>query len=136
MAISDGKSDMRLVSELPAPVAMMRRGLALDEGWGRARSTSSSSPTRAAAAWPTAAARRAPGRTSTAPSSLSVDKKLGPRVACRERPRPAAGPRRLRAQLEEVLRPDVDSAPEFRLANLIAQRRARALLAHVDDLFA
>jgi hypothetical protein len=35
-----------------------------------------------------------------------------------------------------VLAFDVDSAPEFRLANLIAQRRARALLANVDDLFA
>ena len=35
LAISDGKSDMQLVSELPAPVAMMRRGLALDESFGQ-----------------------------------------------------------------------------------------------------
>jgi predicted anti-sigma-YlaC factor YlaD len=40
------------------------------------------------------------------------------------------------AELRRILAFDVDSAPEHRLANLVAQRRARALLAHVDDLFA
>jgi predicted anti-sigma-YlaC factor YlaD len=40
------------------------------------------------------------------------------------------------AELRRVIAFDADSAPEFRLANLLAQRRARALLAHVDDLFA
>ena len=38
--------------------------------------------------------------------------------------------------LREVLAADVDAAPEFRLANVLAQRRARALLDHADDLFA
>jgi predicted anti-sigma-YlaC factor YlaD len=38
--------------------------------------------------------------------------------------------------LKEVLAFDVDSAPPYRLANILAQRRARALLDHVDDLFA
>jgi predicted anti-sigma-YlaC factor YlaD len=38
--------------------------------------------------------------------------------------------------LRQVLAFDVDSAPRYRLANVLAQRRARALLGHVDDLFA
>jgi predicted anti-sigma-YlaC factor YlaD len=38
--------------------------------------------------------------------------------------------------LQQVLAADVDAAPQFRLANVLAQRRARALLAHADDLFA
>jgi predicted anti-sigma-YlaC factor YlaD len=39
------------------------------------------------------------------------------------------------AALEEVLRADVDAAPRFRLVNTLAQRRARLLLDHADDLF-
>ena len=33
LAISNGKEDMGLVAELPAPEALMRRALELDEGW-------------------------------------------------------------------------------------------------------
>lgn len=44
-----------------------------------------------------------------------------------------------RAEFEQLLNQavafDVDAHPEHRLANLIAQRRARWLLAHADDLF-
>jgi predicted anti-sigma-YlaC factor YlaD len=39
------------------------------------------------------------------------------------------------ATLEEVLAADLEAAPRFRLANTLAQRRARLLLDHVDDLF-
>jgi predicted anti-sigma-YlaC factor YlaD len=37
--------------------------------------------------------------------------------------------------LKEAVAFDADSVPEHRLANLIAQKRARWLLAHADDLF-
>lgn len=37
--------------------------------------------------------------------------------------------------LEEALSIDVDARPEWRLANLVMQRRARWLLAHTDDVF-
>ncbi|MDW8245133.1 MAG: TRAP transporter TatT component family protein [Sandaracinaceae bacterium] len=40
-----------------------------------------------------------------------------------------------RSLLEEVLRFDVDSKPEHRLPNLLAQRRARRYLAEIDNLF-
>lgn len=39
------------------------------------------------------------------------------------------------ALLNEAVAFDADSVPEHRLANLIAQKRARWLLAHADDLF-
>jgi predicted anti-sigma-YlaC factor YlaD len=38
--------------------------------------------------------------------------------------------------LDKALAIDVDRAPSRRLANILAQRRARWLLAHADDLFA
>jgi len=37
--------------------------------------------------------------------------------------------------LQQALAVDADGRPEMRLANLVAQRRARWLLARVDDLF-
>jgi predicted anti-sigma-YlaC factor YlaD len=37
--------------------------------------------------------------------------------------------------LERALRIDPDQHPETRLANLIAQRRARWMLGRIDDLF-
>jgi predicted anti-sigma-YlaC factor YlaD len=37
--------------------------------------------------------------------------------------------------LDKVLAFDVDEEPLFRLVNLISQRRARFLKAHVDDYF-
>ncbi len=37
--------------------------------------------------------------------------------------------------LEEVLRADAGAVPRYRLANILAQRRARALLDHADELF-
>ena len=37
--------------------------------------------------------------------------------------------------LKKALAIDSGAAPELRLANTLAQRRARRLLAHVDDYF-
>jgi predicted anti-sigma-YlaC factor YlaD len=39
------------------------------------------------------------------------------------------------SELEAVLKADLDAAPRLRLANTLAQRRARQLLDHADDLF-
>ncbi len=137
LAISDGKSDMQLVSELPAPVAMMRRGLALDETFGQGAFheffiTYEGGRSVAEGGGP-AVARKHFERA----MELSGGKKVGPRVAwaeaalVQEQDRAA-----FEAELREVLAFDVDSAPQYRLANLIAQQRARVLLARVDDLFA
>jgi hypothetical protein len=136
LAIANGKGDMALVAELPVPIAIMERALALDEKWGQgalheyfisldaARSEAEGGgPARARAHLERAL-------------ELSMNKKLGPRVAyaegilVKEQDRAA-----FERELEEVLRADPDQAPEHRLANILAQRRARALLDHVEDLF-
>ena len=44
-------------------------------------------------------------------------------------------PKEFDALLQRALAFDVDSAPPFRMANLVAQKRARWLLSIKDDLF-
>jgi len=137
LAISNGKSDMTLVSQLPAPVAMMRRGMVLDESFDHG-------------AFPEFFVTYEGGRTAADGGGadaarayldralyLSGGKRLGVRVSyaesvlVRQQNRPE-----FERVLREVLAADVNAAPEFRLANVLAQRRARALLDHADDLFA
>ena len=137
LAIANGKGDMQLVAELPAPVAMMRRGLALDEAfdggafheffvtWDGSRSEAEGGGVAKARAHLDRALE------------LSGGKKLGVLVNWAET---VLVQKQDRAEfvrtLERVLAFDVDSAPQYRLANVLAQRRARALLDHADDLFA
>jgi predicted anti-sigma-YlaC factor YlaD len=137
MAISDSKSDMELVSQLPAPVAMMRRGLALDEGFDRGAFheffVTYDGGRSAADGGGAEVARRHLERA----LALSDGKKLGVRVSWAETVLVQQQDRSAyEAELRRVIDFDVDSAPQYRLANILAQRRARALLAHVDDLFA
>ena len=136
LAISNGKSDMKLVSELPAPVAMMRRGMALDDSFDQGAFQEffvtyegGRSPADGGGA---AVARAYLDRA----LQLSGGKKLGALVGYAES---ALVQQQNRTEFERVLRQvlaaDVNAAPEFRLANILAQRRARALLDHADDLF-
>ncbi len=136
LAIVNGKGDMGLVAELPVPVAMMERALALDETFGDGAIHEffiSYDATRSAAEG--GGADRARGHLERA-LALSLNKKLGPHVAWAEG---VLVKRQDRAEftrvLEEVLRADPDLEPKHRLANILAQRRARALLDHADDLF-
>jgi predicted anti-sigma-YlaC factor YlaD len=136
LAIANGKGDMSLVSELPVPVAMMDRALALDEAWGEGAIHEffvALDGTR------TAAEGGGPARAKAhldRALALSMNKKLGPRVAYAEgvlvQQQDRAGFTRL---LEEVLRADPAEVPRYRLANVLAQRRARLLLDHADELF-
>jgi predicted anti-sigma-YlaC factor YlaD len=137
LAISNGKSDMQLVSELPAPVAMMRRGMALDPSFDRGAFQEffvTYEGGRSAADGGGAAVARAYLDRAL---QLSEGKKLGALVSFAES---ALVQQQNRAEfervLQQVLAADVNAAPQYRLANVLAQRRARALLAHVDDLFA
>ena len=137
LAISDGKGDMGLVAELPAPVAMMRRGLALDEGFDHGAFheffvTYDGGRSAADGGGP-AVARQHLDRA----LALSGGKKLGPLVSWAETVLVQTQDRaEFERVLNQVLAFDVDSAPSYRLANILAQKRARALLDHVDDLFA
>jgi predicted anti-sigma-YlaC factor YlaD len=136
LAIANGKADMGLVAELPVPVAMMERALALDEGWNEGAIHEffvAYDATRSAAEG--GGPERAKQHLERA-LALSLNKKLGPRVSFAEG---VLVQRQDRAEftrlLEEVLRADPGEVPRHRLANILAQRRARALLAHADDLF-
>jgi predicted anti-sigma-YlaC factor YlaD len=136
LSIAANKSDMAAIAELPTPVAMMERALALDEAWNDGSIHEffvAYDATRSAAEG--GGPDRAKAHLDRA-LALSMNKKLGPRVSWAEG---VLVQRQDRDEfvrvLQEVLRADPGEVPRFRLGNLIAQRRAKALLAHVDDLF-
>lgn len=136
LAIAAGKGDMALVSELPVPVAMMERALALDEAWNEGTLHESFVALDAArSAAEGGGPERAKAHLDRA-LALSMNKKLGPLVSYAEGVLVQRQDRReFTRLLEEVLRADPGEVPRHRLANVLAQRRARALLEHVDDLF-
>lgn len=134
-AISIGLDHPELVADLPAVRAMMRRALALDEAYERgavhAAMISLESVPEAMGGSP-ARAREHFKRA----VELSKGQSAGPFVTL------AAGlavAEQNRAEfvslLEQALAIDPDTDPSQRLANLVVQRRARQLLAQVDDLF-
>jgi predicted anti-sigma-YlaC factor YlaD len=136
LAIVNGKGDMNLVSELPVPVAMMERALQLDEAWDDGAIHEffvSYLATRSAAEG--GGSERVKAHLDRV-LALSVNKKLAPRVAYAEGVLVQAQDRvAFVALLEEVLKANPDETPRYRLVNVLAQRRARLLLEHVDDLF-
>jgi hypothetical protein len=136
LAIAANKGDMAAVAELPTPVAMLERALALDEAWSEGALHEffvAYDATRSAAEGGGPDRARAHLDRAVA---LSMNKKLGPLVSFAEG---VLVQRQDRDEfvrvLQEVVRADPGAAPRHRLANLVAQRRAKALLAHADDLF-
>jgi predicted anti-sigma-YlaC factor YlaD len=136
LAISNAKADMALVADLPVPIAMMERALELDEAWGEGALheyflvldpgrtvVEGGGPARAKQHYERALA-------------LAKNRKLGPHVSYAEgvlvKAQDRDGFTRL---LEEVLRADPNADKPHRLENVLAQRKARLLLDHADDLF-
>ena len=138
LAISEGKDQMALVGQLPAVTDMMERALVLDESWDEgtlheffvsfdaARGVAQGGgPDKARAELERA-------------EQLSHGTHLGPKVAYAEGVLIATQDREgFHRMLEEVVAYDVDqpAARNDRLANVLAQRRARWLLGRLDDLF-
>jgi predicted anti-sigma-YlaC factor YlaD len=135
LAISSAKEDMALVAQLPAPGALMRRALALDEAYDEGAIHEFFISWEPAQGGGEDAYRRAREHFERA-LALSRGRKLGAYVAYAEA---VAVPRQDRAEfnrlLEHVLGVDVEADKEHRLANVLARRRARLLLARADDLF-
>ncbi len=135
LAIGAGKEDMALVAEMPAPGALMQRALALDEAWDEGAIHEFFISWEAATGRDASAMRRAREHLDRA-LVLSRGRKLGAIVAYAEAVSVA---RQDRAEftrlLNEVVRADIERDPPHRLANVLAQRRARLLLSHTDDLF-
>jgi len=135
LAIGSGLDDMGLVAQLPAPGALMQRALALDEAWDQGSIHEffvTWEPARAATPEAFASAKRHLDRA----LELSQGKRLGPLVAYAEA---VCVPKQDRAEFDRLLRQvlgaDARADAPNRLANVLAQRRARLLLDHADDLF-
>jgi predicted anti-sigma-YlaC factor YlaD len=134
LAIAAGKGDIALVSQLPVPGALVERALALDEAFDEGALH------EFAVSWEAARGgedglRRAKEHLDRA-LALSKGKKLGAIVSYAEA---VSVVKQDRAEftrlLQEVAGAEVESDAAHRLANVLAQRRARLLLAHADDLF-
>jgi predicted anti-sigma-YlaC factor YlaD len=136
LVVSSSRDRMDVVAELPAVEALMTRALALDESWddgaiheffvtydaGRSEAEGGG----------VARARQHLERA----LALSGGKKLGALVSFAEGVCVKAQDRaEFTRLLKQVIDADVEADQAHRLANRIAQRRARMLLAHADDLF-
>lgn len=135
LAISSAKEDMALVAELPVPGALMKRALALDEAFDDGAIHEFFITWDAVQGGPDGLARAKQHFDRAV--ALSGGKKLGPLVTYAE---VVAVARQDRAEftrlLLQVSQADVEAYKPYRLVNVLAQRRARLLLAHADDLFA
>jgi predicted anti-sigma-YlaC factor YlaD len=133
LAISDGKDQMQLVGQLPAVGELMERALALDPDWDDG-SLHEFFVSFDAARDKTKEAKAHLDRA----EALDGHHRLGVRVSYAEG---VLAPKQDKAGfvklLTEVLAFDVDqpAARKDRLANVLAQRRAKWLLKHLDDLF-
>ncbi|HEY3451058.1 MAG TPA: TRAP transporter TatT component family protein [Myxococcales bacterium] len=134
--ISRSKDDMKMVGRLQEVEALMARALELDEAWGDGSIhefyvTYDNSRGEAVGG----GLQRAKAHYDRA-LELSKGKKIGALVSWAEAVAIQNQDRKLFDQLlDRVLAFNVDEEPRFRLVNLISQRRARFLKAHVDDYF-
>jgi predicted anti-sigma-YlaC factor YlaD len=138
LLISDSLDDLALIGQLPAAAAVAERALALDPGWNEgaiydyfisldaARGVDlGGGPTRAKQDFERSEA-------------LSGGTRLGPILSYAEGVLlPAQDRKGFEAALAEVLRYDVEQprARANRLANVLAQQRARWLKSRLDELF-
>jgi predicted anti-sigma-YlaC factor YlaD len=134
-AIGAGKDRPELVADVPAVRALLERALELDEDWDAGALHAALVPLAALPAamggsWELAA------RHFERAAELSGGLDAGLFVTYAEA---VALPRQDRAAfarlLQQALAVDPELAPQRRLANLVAQRRARALRQRADELF-
>ena len=132
LAISNGKEDMGLVAELPAPEALMKRALELDESWGEGSILEFFVYEAARPGGTEAGAKAFLDRSLV----LSGGRHLGVMVSWAEGVLVQAQKREeFEKVLKAVVAADLEVSKKDRLANTIAQRRAKLLLKHADDLF-
>lgn len=129
--IARSKDDMKAVGQLRQAEALLERALALDESW-QGGALHDLALAFAAAAGDRAKAKSHLDRA----EALGIGRRLGPRVAYAESVCVAAQDRKgFDTLLDQTLAFDPDSAPEHRLANLLAQSRARWLKGRAEELF-
>lgn len=134
LAISASKNDAGMLARIPEVEALLERAIDLDEAWDRGRlhefevvlaGTKLGDPDEAAIETHYARALELSGGNSAALYLARAESLLLPkqdRAAFKE-------------MLERALSVDPDAVPDSRLANLMAQRRARWLAGRLDELF-
>lgn len=135
-AIANAKDNPDLIADLPKVEALMDRALALDESFNAGAIHSfliSYEPSRAGGAGDALARSR---RHFDRALELSGGQLAGPLVSLAEAVSvPQHNAAEFKSLLDRALAINPDAKPEWRLENLVMQRRARWLLAREDDLF-
>lgn len=136
LAITLSKNDPAMISDQPIVEALIDRALELNEAFDQGAIHSfliSYEPARQGAAGdPLDRARKHFERA----MQLSGGFQAGPLVSLAESVAIAKQDRKeFQSLLERALAIDVNIRPQYRLANLVMQRRARWLLSRIDDLF-
>ena len=133
-AISAGMDDPELIVDFPAVRALLERALELEPGWDDGALHEAMISLESVPAVLGGSEERARWHFQRA-VELSGGVKAGPYVALAGIARSNQDRAEFETLLEAALAIDPDAAPEIRLANLIAQRRARLLLDRADELF-
>lgn len=129
MAIARSKDDPETVADLPLVEALIRRAAELDATWNHGAIESF------LISWEGSDAAKAQAHFERA-VTLSGGQLASPYVAlAEEQCVPAQDRAKFESLLEAALRIDANERPEWRLQNVLAQRRAAWLLAHIDDYF-
>lgn len=135
LAISVARSDAALLARLPEVEALIERALALEESWQEGSLHEFQlifAASRPGAPPDFERIRRhfERARQLSRGERASVFVAYAEAVSVRRQNR-----KEFRELLERALAVDLDRRPQYRLANLLAQRRARWLLARADELF-
>ncbi len=136
LAITLSKNEPDLIADQPVVEALVDRALALNEAFDQGAIHSfliSYEPVRQGAEGnPLERARTHFDRA----MQLSAGYQAAPLVSLAESVSLARQDRKeFQSLLEQALKVDVNARPEYRLANLVMQRRARWLLSRIDELF-
>ena len=136
LVISLDKTNATLALDLPLAESLMHRALTLDPGYGDGMIHDyyiSYEGGRAGAAG--GSIERAREELATA-LALAKGRRAAPYLAFAESVSVGSQDRKeFTEMLDAALAVKPDAAPEYRLANIVAQRRARWLLSRIDDLF-
>jgi hypothetical protein len=136
-AISTAKDDMKLVGELPRVEDLMTRALALDESFDEGAIHDFFIVYDAGRSEAQGGGKKRARAHLERSLELSQNRRLSPLVSFAEAVDvDDQNKKEFTALLERVLKHDVDQDLDHRLVNLLAQRRARWLLARSADLFA
>jgi len=137
LAISLSKDSPEMIAELPLVEMLVERVAQLDEGFENGAVPEFLITFEAARTDVSAEEQRQLMRRHFERAlQLSQGKRAGTYVSYAENASlPAQNAAEFKTMLEKALSIDPDSDPEHRLANLVAQRRARWLLGHMGELF-